>query len=30
MSKKNFKESTVGKIILGAATMINPTLGNVL
>tara|TARA_S200002703_G_C3795532_1_gene245607 strand:- start:154 stop:624 length:471 start_codon:yes stop_codon:yes gene_type:complete len=30
MSKKNFKDSTVGKIILGAATMINPTLGNVL
>ncbi len=30
MSKKNFKESTVGKIILGAASMINPTLGSVL
>ena len=30
MSKKSFKDSAVGKIILGAATMINPTLGNVL
>ena len=30
MSKKSFKESTVGKIILGAASMINPTLGSVL
>ena len=29
MSKK-FKDSTVGKVLLGAASMINPTLGNVL
>ena len=30
MSKKSFKESTVGKMLLGAASLINPTLGNVL
>jgi hypothetical protein len=30
MSKKKFKETTVGKLLFGAATMINPTLGNVL
>ena len=29
MSKK-FKDSTVGKVLLGAASMINPTLGSVL
>ena len=29
MSKK-FKETTVGKVLLGAASMINPTLGSVL
>tara|TARA_R100001082_G_scaffold35732_1_gene18668 strand:- start:88 stop:540 length:453 start_codon:yes stop_codon:yes gene_type:complete len=29
MSKK-FKDSTVGKVLLGAASMLNPTLGNVL
>ena len=30
MSKKKFKETTVGKLLLGAASVINPTLGNVL
>jgi hypothetical protein len=30
MSKKSFKETTVGKLLFGAATVINPTLGNVL
>tara|TARA_R100000995_G_scaffold82193_1_gene55802 strand:+ start:3692 stop:4147 length:456 start_codon:yes stop_codon:yes gene_type:complete len=30
MSKKNFKDSTIGKILLGATSLINPTLGNVL
>ena len=30
MPKKQFKETTVGKLLLGAAGMINPTLGNVL
>jgi len=30
MSKKPFKETTVGKLLFGAATVINPTLGNVL
>jgi hypothetical protein len=30
MSKKSFKDSTVGKVLLGAASMINPTLGSVL
>lgn len=28
--KKKFKESTVGKLLFGAASMINPTLGAVL
>ncbi len=28
--KKKFKETTVGKILFGAASMINPTLGKVL
>ena len=28
--KKKFAESTVGKLILGAAGIVNPTLGNVL
>ena len=30
MPKKQFKETTVGKLLLGAAGMINPTLGNLL
>ena len=30
MSKKKFAETTVGKMLLGAAGLINPTLGNVL
>ena len=30
MSKKKFKDSTVGKMLLGAAGLINPTLGSVL
>ena len=30
MSKKKFKDTTVGKMLLGAAGLINPTLGNVL
>tara|TARA_R100001443_G_scaffold97588_1_gene104470 strand:- start:231 stop:689 length:459 start_codon:yes stop_codon:yes gene_type:complete len=30
MSKKKFKDSTVGQLLLGAASVINPTLGNVL
>jgi len=30
MSKKSFKETTVGQLLLGAASVINPTLGNVL
>ena len=30
MSKKKFKDTTVGKLLLGAAGMINPTLGSVL
>ena len=30
MSKKAFKDTTVGQLLLGAATVINPTLGNVL
>ena len=30
MSKNPFKETTVGKLLFGAATVINPTLGNVL
>ena len=28
--KKKFKDSTVGKLLFGAASMINPTLGKVL
>ena len=28
--KKKFKETTVGKLLFGAASMINPTLGSVL
>jgi cation transport ATPase len=30
MSKKKFKDTTVGQILLGAASAINPTLGRVL
>ena len=30
MSKKPFKSTTVGKLLLGAASVINPTLSNVL
>ncbi len=30
MSKKKFKDTTVGKLLFGAATVINPTLGSVL
>jgi len=30
MSKKKFKDTTVGKMLLGAAGLINPTLGSVL
>jgi len=30
MSKKKFKNTTVGQILLGAASAINPTLGRVL
>jgi hypothetical protein len=30
MSKKPFKDTTVGKLLFGAATVINPTLGSVL
>lgn len=30
MSKKPFKETTIGKLLFGAATVINPTLGSVL
>ena len=30
MSKKPFKETTVGKLLFGAATVVNPTLANVL
>ena len=30
MPKKQLKETTVGKLLLGAAGMINPTLGNLL
>ena len=29
-AKKKFKDTTVGKLLLGAAGMINPTLGSVL
>ena len=28
--KKKFKETTIGKLLFGAASMINPTLGNIL
>lgn len=30
MSKKQFKDTTVGQLLFGAATVINPTLGNIL
>ena len=30
MSKKEFKDTTVGKLLLGATSVINPTLGKVL
>jgi len=30
MPKKKFKDTTVGKLLLGAASVINPTLGRVL
>ena len=30
MSKKPFKDTTVGKLLVGAAGMINPTLGSLL
>ena len=30
MSKKPFKETTIGKMLVGAAGLINPTLGSVL
>ena len=30
MSKKPFKQTTIGKMLLGAAGLVNPTLGNVL
>ena len=30
MSKKKFKDTTVGKLLLGAAGVINPTLGDLL
>lgn len=30
MSKKKFKDSTIGKLLLGAAGVINPALGNLL
>jgi len=29
MSKKKFKDTTVGQLLFGAASVINPTLGNV-
>ena len=29
-SKKSFKDTTVGQLLFGAASVINPTLGNVL
>lgn len=29
-NKKKFKDTTVGKLLFGAASVINPTLGNVL
>jgi hypothetical protein len=30
MGKKKFKDTTVGQLLFGAASIINPTLGNVL
>tara|TARA_Y100000401_G_C8313263_1_gene220996 strand:+ start:165 stop:620 length:456 start_codon:yes stop_codon:yes gene_type:complete len=30
VSKKKFKDTTVGQLLFGAASVINPTLGNVL
>ena len=30
MSKKKFKDTTIGKLLLGAAGLVSPTLGNVL
>ena len=30
MSKKKFKDTTVGQLLLGATSVINPTLSNVL
>ncbi len=30
MANKKFKDSTVGKLLLGAASVINPTLGGIL
>ncbi len=30
MSKKKFKDTTIGQLLFGAASVINPTLGNVL
>ena len=30
MAKKKFKDTTVGQLLFGAASVINPTLGNVL
>tara|TARA_R100001244_G_scaffold18129_1_gene19137 strand:+ start:558 stop:1007 length:450 start_codon:yes stop_codon:yes gene_type:complete len=30
MSKKKFKDTTVGQLLLGAASVVNPTLGRVL
>ena len=30
MAKKKFKDTTVGQLLFGAASIINPTLGNVL
>ena len=30
MSKKKFKDTTVGQLLFGAASVINPTLGSVL
>ena len=29
-SKKPFKDTTVGQLLFGAASVINPTLGNIL
>ena len=30
MAKKKFKDTTIGQLLFGAASVINPTLGNVL